>query len=142
MRTFHAAALASIALLCACSKDKAPAPVATASASQPAGLAEMPEWMRGRWGLVLADCTSTKGDAKGLLTIGATTLTYYESRGTLRAPGEGDAAQIRATFDFTGEGSTWTREMSFEIQSGGTVLLSNEYGDGAAPKPLIYSRCR
>ena len=31
----------------------------------------IPAAIQGRWGLTPADCTSTRGDAKGLLTIGA-----------------------------------------------------------------------
>ena len=37
--------------------------------------------LQGNWGMVPADCTSTRGDNKGLLRITATTLQFYESLG-------------------------------------------------------------
>src|SRR6478736_2899433 len=39
--------------------------------------AVIPEQYRGRWGQVPADCSSTKGDAKGLITIGDKTIRFY-----------------------------------------------------------------
>ena len=38
----------------------------------------IPAAIRGRWGLTPADCTSTRGDAKGLLEIGPDTLKCSE----------------------------------------------------------------
>ena len=47
------------------------------SGASPAKLPTLiPEQFLGRWGLVKADCTSTKGDAKGLLTISDARLTF------------------------------------------------------------------
>src|SRR5215218_6684586 len=40
----------------------------------------IPASLHGRWGLTPADCTSTRGDAKGLLVISADGLKFYESR--------------------------------------------------------------
>jgi hypothetical protein len=48
---------------------------------------------------------------------------------------------MRATFDFTGEGMEWEREMTLTLENGGETLVRREYGDDAAPEPLEYTRC-
>lgn len=152
-------ALASLALLAACN-DTAPQPEpaaeqsdapSTPAASRPAdaasgdravpAAAEIPAALQGRWGLVSADCTSTRGDNKGLLEVGPETLRFYESRGTL---GEVTASQpdlVRATFAFTGEGMEWTREMQLRLIGGKDRLERTEYGPEAAAELLLYERC-
>ena len=42
---------------------------------------ELPAAMRGRWGLTPMDCTSTRGDAKGLMIVGPSELRFYEFAG-------------------------------------------------------------
>ena len=102
---------------------------------------EIPAAMRGRWGLVRGDCTSTRGDAKGLLTITADKLQFYESVGTLDTIMEAEPARVRATFDFEGEGMAWEREIVLDVQDGGATLIRRDYGDDAAPGPLRYAKC-
>jgi len=116
------------------------APVEPDDAGTPAPT-EIPEAIRGRWGLVAADCTSTRGDAKGLLEIDAGRLRFYESVGTLDTVMDAEPTRLRATFDFEGEGMTWEREMVLDVQDGGTTLIRREYGEDAAPGPFRYSRC-
>ena len=41
----------------------------------------IPASLHGRWGLTPADCTSTRGDAKGLLIVSADGLKFYEFAG-------------------------------------------------------------
>lgn len=118
----------------------APAPAATASAA-PDVAAGIPAALHGRWGLVPADCTSTRGDAKGLLTITADRLAFYESRGTIAQVVERDDSRLVADFAMTGEGQEWTRRMSLNVQDGGKTLIRREQGDDAMPGPLKYSRC-
>lgn len=101
----------------------------------------IPAALHGRWGLVPADCTSTRGDAKGLLTIDATTLKFYESRATLGAIEESSDTRILAAFAFTGEGMTWQREVVLDALDGGRMLIRREYGEDAAPGPFRYARC-
>ncbi len=40
---------------------------------------KIPASLHGRWGMTPADCTSTRGDAKGLLIVSADGLKFYES---------------------------------------------------------------
>ena len=103
---------------------------------------KIPLAMRGRWGLVPADCTSRHGDAKGLLEISGTTLTFFESRGTLRDFIEWAPDRVRADFDFSGEGMSWRREMALDLKDGGASLTRTEYGEDAAATPFTYHRCQ
>jgi hypothetical protein len=121
------------------------APIVAESAAVPVETAPseagIPAAAQGRWGLVPADCTSTRGDAKGLLTIDATTLKFYESRGTLGRIADRSNTRLRATFAFSGEGMTWTRDELLDVQDAGKTLFRREYGEDAAPGPFKYARC-
>lgn len=117
------------------------APAGTEASGEAEDRDKIPLAMRGRWGLVAADCTSTHGDAKGLLEISGTALTFFESRGTLKGFIEWAPARIRADFDFLGEGMSWRREMALDLKDGGRTLIRTEYGEDAAPAPLSYRRC-
>ena len=110
--------------------DAAEMPAAI-SAPEETVAAAIPAAAQGRWGLVPADCTSTKGDAKGLLIVEADKLRFYESVGTLGKVSESGANHIRATFSFTGEGMTWTRDQVLDVQDGGKTLIRREYGGDA-----------
>ena len=88
-----------------------------------------------------ADCTSTRGDAKGLLTITADKLEFYELVGTLDTIMEAEPTRIRAAFDFEGEGMTWEREVVLDVQDDGATLIRREYGEDAAPGPFRYAKC-
>jgi hypothetical protein len=118
----------------------APAPSPPVDTGTPAPT-EIPATLRGRWGLVPGDCTSTRGDAKGLLTITADKLEFYESVGTLDTIMEAEPARIRATFDFEGEGMTWEREAVLDVEDDGATLIRREYGEDAAPGPFRYTKC-
>lgn len=101
----------------------------------------IPAAVQGRWGLDANDCDPARDDAKGLLTIGPDTLRFYESRATLGPITDISANRIHATFEFTGEGMTWSRDEVLDAQDGGKALIRREYGEGAAPRPLRYTRC-
>jgi hypothetical protein len=101
----------------------------------------IPAALRGRWGMVKNDCTSTHGDAKGLLEISSGKLTFYESRGTLGKVSEIEPTRIRAMYNFEGEGQTWQRDMILEVQDGGQSLIRMEYSDATTPESYHYSRC-
>ena len=102
---------------------------------------EIPVAVRGRWGLNAADCEPGRADAKGLLTITADKLQFYESVGTLGKVANADADSIRAAFDFEGEGMTWQRDLLLEVENDGTALRRREYGPDAAPEPFRYAKC-
>jgi predicted small secreted protein len=124
----------------AANSSVAPTPTPPPDTGTPAPT-EIPEVLRGRWGLVPADCTSTRGDAKGLLTITGDELRFYESVGTLDTIMEADPMRIRAAFEFQGEGMTWQREVVLDVQDDGATLIRREYGEDAAPGPFRYATC-
>lgn len=149
------AILASAALaLSACSSSQppagnapsgAPASANTGAAGSPSTAAQreddIPAAIRGRWGLVPADCTSTRGNAKGLIVIDATHLRYYESVGTLGAIKERSGTRLNAAFAFSGEGMNWTRNEVLDVEDGGHSLTERQSGDSAQTGVLKYARC-
>lgn len=142
-----AAPVVLLGALTACEKAETPTvdPSASPEIMQSAPAAPAPNTIplavQGRWGLVPADCTSTKGDAKGLLTIDADSLKFYESRARLGTIKDRDDDGIEATFAFTGEGQTWSLEVELDVDDGGKTLVRKEKGQGAGPEPLKYTRC-
>lgn len=145
--------------LCACSETKQPAPLSTAdavgaaSAMPSASMAPMPSAspatleksiplaLRGRWGLVAADCTSTRGDAKGLITIGADAIRYYESVARLSKVTARSDTALAARYAFSGEGMEWQRDMTMKLQDGGKSLVKQEFGADAVAGPQTYLQC-
>ena len=119
--------------------------VATDAASTaragPAAEGTIPAALRGRWGLVPADCEPGRADAKGLLVIGPTRLEFYESVGTLKDIEAAGADSLRADFAFTGEGMEWQRDLLLRVEDGGEALVRREYGPDAEPEPFRYARC-
>ena len=87
----------------------------------PPAAATIPAALQGRWGMVPEDCISTRGDAKGLLTISANDLRFYESRAVPSAGIETDSDSISGDFTFTGEGQTWSKYVSLRLQKEGLV---------------------
>jgi hypothetical protein len=63
-----------------------------------------------------ADCTSTRGDAKGLLVIDDKALRFYESRAVPVGDIGGTPDSFTGDFTFTGEGQTWTSYETLQIQ--------------------------
>ena len=116
-------------------------PAASGTAAPAETVTAIPAALQGRWGMVPADCTSTRGDAKGLLTIDGKTLQFYESVGTLGQVKEHSDTHLRAAFAFTGEGMSWTREEMLDVKDNGKTLVRQEYGEDAQPGPLQYSKC-
>ncbi|MBN8842396.1 MAG: hypothetical protein J0H88_04030 [Sphingomonadales bacterium] len=121
--------------------DPAVKPPAKPDAGIGTGDAVIPAAVQGRWGLVAADCTSTRGDAKGLLTIEAADLRFYESHGILAHIRERGATRIVADYKFSGEGMEWDRLMQLTVLDGGKTLVRRDYGEGASAEPMRYSRC-
>ena len=112
-----------------------------ASAAPAEAEKSIPLALRGRWGLVAADCTSTRGDAKGLITISADSLRYYESVAKLGTVTARSDTSLAANFAFSGEGMEWRRDMTLKLQDGGKALVKQEFGADAIPGPLTYRQC-
>lgn len=123
-------------------KDEAATSQAATDAemAQPMGKA-FPKSFQGRWGLVAGDCTSTRGDAKGLLEISEDRLRFYESRATPTHVVEKDASRMVADFDFSGEGQRWQRRLILDVEDNGRTLIHRDQGPDAAPGPFRYRRC-
>jgi hypothetical protein len=122
--------------------DATGAPPANAVAPQtlPAtgpGAAKIPAALQGRWGLSPNDCTSTKGDAKGLLIVGADGLKFYESRAVPSPTVQTDPDSISGDFSFTGEGQSWTKFEALKLQK--QDLVRTESNPMAS---FTYARCK
>lgn len=94
----------------------------------------IPDHYQGRWGMVPADCTSTRGDAKGLMTIGDTRIRFYESTATLTHRRPAIATSFSGLFAFRGEGQAWEKLMTF-TRNGDTLQRAEPEGS------FTYKRC-
>ena len=107
------------------------------SAASPADSATfIPAALHGRWGLSPGDCTSRRGDAKGLLVITGDRLRFYES---VAVPAETVLTSddtVGGNFNFTGEGQSWTRYQNLQIDDG--LLVRTERDPVAS---FRYVRC-
>jgi hypothetical protein len=90
--------------------------------------------------LVPADCTSTRGDAKGLITVGDRTIRFYESVGTLGEVRPATTAGFSGQFAFTGEGMTWQRQMAL-ARTGDKLRRTEPAADGQPAVNLTYTAC-
>ena len=142
-------AFAALSLAACDSGAEAPAPAESETgAATPTAAAtpvelptEIPAAFQGRFGMVPDDCTSTAGDAKGLLEITGTELKFYESVGTLETVTGATDGRFRGEFAFTGEGQEWQRDVVLDLREGGKILVRREFGEGASPEPFDYTRC-
>lgn len=84
----------------------------------PAPTSRIPAALQGRWALTPADCMPGRSGAKGLLTITADELRFYESRAVPADDVEGNANSIAGNFAFTGEGQSWTKYEALKVEKG------------------------
>jgi hypothetical protein len=96
--------------------------------------ADIPVQYHGRWGMVAADCTSTRGDAKGLIDIGDQTTKFYEAVATLKEQRPAIATSFSGLFAFAGEGQNWQKVMTF-TRTGDMLKRAEEAGT------FTYIRC-
>jgi hypothetical protein len=94
----------------------------------------IPALYQGRWGLTPADCTSDRGDAKGLMTIGDTRIKFYESTATLTERRPAIATSFAGLFAFRGEGQAWEKVMTF-TRTGDALTRADQDGT------FTYRRC-
>ncbi len=128
-------ALLSLLQVGMCAPDEAPTP------PEEVELQVLPDHMRGRWGLVAEDCGPGRADAKGLMVVTARHLTFYESRATLREVDRLGPETVEAEFSYTGEGMTWSQDVSLTLSDDGQSLRRQETGPDAGPVDLTYQRC-
>ena len=102
----------------------------------PAAQAVLPAAMIGRWGLTPADCERGRADAKGLMTISATDLRFYESRAVPGGDVQTSPQIVSGNFHFTGEGQTWTRYEAIKVD--GQKLIRTESNPTAS---FTYAKC-
>ena len=122
--------------------EQPPAPASNAieNTSADAGPATtIPAAFHGRWGMVPADCTSTRGDAKGLITIGPDSIRFYESVARLTKVTGDYPENFTGTFAYTGEGMTWTRTENLKLTGSSNTLIRSE---SDPPGRFTYTRCR
>jgi hypothetical protein len=101
----------------------------------------IPETLQGRWGLTANDCVTGRADAKGLLVISPTTLTFYESVGKLKEIADASPGKIRASYMFSGEGMNWESDTELKLEDGGKTLIRREFAENAGPDAFTYSTC-
>ena len=94
----------------------------------------IPTQYRGRWGMVAADCTSTRGDAKGLITVSDTSIKFYEARATLKEQRPAIATSFSGLYGFSGEGQTWEKVVTL-TRTGNTLKRADDEGS------YNYNRC-
>ena len=102
--------------------------------AQPVPGGVIPAHYQGRWGMAAADCTSNRGDAKGLMIIGDTSIKFHESTATLSERRPAIATSFSGLFAFRGEGEAWEKVMTF-TRSGDTLKRAQDDGS------FIYRKC-
>jgi hypothetical protein len=120
------------------SPPPADAPTPPAPSSGPTTpAASIPAFLHGRWGLTPGDCTSTRGDNKGLLTVSADGLRFYESRAVPAGHVNASPDSFSAEYAFSGEGMEWKKFQTLELQ--GDKLVRTESNPTTS---YTYARCR
>jgi len=117
----------------------APANAAKGTSPAAAGASALPlipVALHGRWGMTPGDCTSTRGDAKGLLLVSSDGLRFYESRATPARNVETSEDSFSADFNFSGEGQSWSKYQALTLDD--DRLVRTESSPMAS---FIYARC-
>ena len=114
-----------------------PANAISSTGGQAPAASTIPAALQGRWGLAPMDCTSRRGDAKGLLVIGPADVKFYESRAVPGPDTQVGKDSITGDFAFTGEGQTWTKFETLELK--GQELVRTE---GNPMASFTYARCK
>ncbi len=108
----------------------AAAAAAIVPTAAPSPVTAIPASFRGRWGIGMADCDASRDDNKGLMTVTADTLRFWESRAKLADARTEGPDTLVATFSFSGEGQTWREQTRMVLQDGGRTLIRDSGGDG------------
>ena len=95
----------------------------------------IPAQYRGRWGMNVNDCDPRRSDNKGLMTIGANSIKFYESVASLQEQRPAIATSFSGAYGFTGEGQTWERVITL-TRTGDTLKRAQ------ADANTSYTRCK
>ena len=96
--------------------------------------AVIPAQYRGRWGMNVNDCDRSRSDNKGLITVRANSIRFYESTAALQEQRPAIATSFSGVFVFTGEGQTWERVMTL-TRTGDQLRRADAEGS------YNYTRC-
>ena len=96
----------------------------------------IPAALHGRWGLTDADCDSERDDTKGLVTIAADRISFYEAIAVPDSIGKSTRTSIEGRFAFTGEGMAWSGPMIWSVEGNRLIRIDSE-----RDARLEYSRC-
>lgn len=96
----------------------------------------IPAALHGRWGLTANDCQPGRSDAKGLVTVAADRINFYESVARPQTIRTSTDTRIEGAFAFTGEGMNWTSPMIWSVEDGKLVRVDSE-----RDSRLVYTRC-
>jgi hypothetical protein len=116
--------------------DVAANEVNSAAAEAQLTSATIPAMFHGRWGLTPEDCTSTRGDAKGLLIVSADQLKFYESVAKPAGELTVSADSASGDYNFSGEGMSWKKYQALEMQGGKLVRT-----ESSPMTSYTYARC-
>ena len=111
----------------------------TGNEGDSAGELAIPAAFHGRWGMVAEDCTSTRGDAKGLIVVDAGSIKFFESRGTLTNVTGDYPENFTGTFAFTGEGQSWTNSQNLKLTGSSNTLMRSQ---ADVADKFTYQRCK
>lgn len=103
-----------------------------------AGALLIPAAFQGRWAMAPDDCTSTRGDAKGLIIVDADSIQFFESNAILTRVTGNYPENFTGTFAFTGEGENWTNSQNLKLTGSSNTLLRKQSG---IAQPFTYKRC-
>jgi hypothetical protein len=104
----------------------------------PSPISSIPAAFHGRWGMVPNDCEPGRADAKGLMTISADKLAFYESRATFAQLRQVTPNQLTGSLNYDGEGQHWTKQTTLTLQDAGKTLIREEADPAGAQ---TYSKC-
>ncbi|MES2059336.1 MAG: hypothetical protein V4564_25575 [Pseudomonadota bacterium] len=116
----------------------APGKVVDAKTPAPKSPTTFPAAFQGRWGMNANDCDPRRDDNKGLLTVSADGLKFYESRAKVVTITTISDTGLAADLSFSGEGQTWNSKSVFQLVDGGKTLLRTEEEPAASYR---YAKC-
>ena len=84
------------------------------------------------------DCDPKRDDNKGLITITADLIKFYESRATIAKLSVSSPTRIATDLSFNGEGQTWQSRSVFDLSDGGRKLSRTEEEPAGS---YVYAKC-